>query len=95
MDFLGMNLFGIWKIQNVEQVHLVSVPTLPASETINLLFKNMIYWKKLKICMRPWIRRYPISWTFAPGGRLSYEAYKVKKNINAECQTKEYKLMFK
>ena len=27
--------------------------------------------------MRPWIRRYPISWTFAPGGRLSYEAYKV------------------
>ena len=33
----------------------------------------------------------PISWTFAPGGRLSYEAYKVKKNQNAECQTKEYK----
>ena len=26
-----------------------------------------------------------------PRGRLSYEAYKVKKNINGECQTKEYK----
>ena len=50
--------------------------------------------------MRPWIRRYPISWTFAPGGRLSYEAYKVtheniNKNMDAECQTKEYKLMSK
>ena len=30
-------------------------------------------------------------YTFAPGGRLGYEAYKAKKNINAECQTKEYK----
>ena len=27
--------------------------------------------------MRPWIRRYPFPWTFAPGGRLSYEAYNV------------------
>ena len=28
-----------------------------------------------KICMRPWIRRYRFYWTFAPGGRLNYEAY--------------------
>ena len=34
-----------------------------------------------------------VPWTFAPGGRLSYEAYKVKKNINAECHSEEYKLM--
>ena len=35
-DFLAkINLFGIWVIQNVEQVRLVSVATLPASETIN------------------------------------------------------------
>ena len=47
-----------------------------------------------KICMRPWIRRHPFSWTFAPGGRLSYEAYKVTQNINAECQTEEYKVIF-
>ena len=25
--------------------------------------------------MRPWIRSYLFSWIFAPGGRLSYEAY--------------------
>ena len=31
----------------------------------------------LKICMRPWIRRYRFYWTFAPGGRLNYEAYNV------------------
>ena len=49
------------------------------------LFKNL----------HPWIRRCCFSWNFAPGGRLSHEAYKVKKNINAECQTKEYKCMFK
>ena len=30
-----------------------------------------------KICMRPWIRRYRFYWTFAPGGRLNYEAYNV------------------
>ena len=59
MIFLGMNLFGLWKIQNVEQVHMVSVPTLPASETINFFFKNTIYWKKLKICMWSWIRSWP------------------------------------
>ena len=41
-----MNLFWIWQIQKLEQVHPVSVPTLPASETINQTFKNMIYWKK-------------------------------------------------
>ena len=41
-----MNLFGIWKNQNVEQVRLVPVPTLPASETIKIFFKNMIYWLK-------------------------------------------------
>ena len=31
----------------------------------------------LKICMRPWIRRYRFYWTFAPRGRLNYEAYNV------------------
>ena len=51
-----INLLGIWKIQNVEQVQLVSDPILPASETFNQTFKNMNYCKKLKICMRPWIR---------------------------------------
>ena len=40
-----MNFFWIWQIQKLEQVHPVSVPTLPASETINQTFKNMIYWK--------------------------------------------------
>ena len=30
-----------------------------------------------KICVRPWIRRNRFYWTFAPGGRLSYEAYNV------------------
>ena len=30
-----------------------------------------------KMCMRPWIRRYRFYWTFAPGGRLNYEAYNV------------------
>ena len=37
---LGMNLYGIWQIQNVEQVRPVSVPTLPASETINKFNKK-------------------------------------------------------
>ena len=32
---------------------------------------------------------------FAPGGRPSYEAYKLDKNKNAECQTKEYKYLSK
>ena len=27
--------------------------------------------------MRPWIRKYRFYWTFAPGGRLNYEAYNV------------------
>ena len=76
------NLFWIWQIQKLEQVHPVSVPTLAASETINVLFKNMIYCKKLNICMRPWIRMYPISWTFPPGGRLNYEAYNVQQFTN-------------
>ena len=31
-----------------------------------------------KICLRPWIHRYGFYWTFAPGGRLSYEAYNVE-----------------
>ena len=56
-----MNLLGIWQIQNVEQVRPVSIPTLPAPETFNFFFKNTIYCKKLKICMRPWIRRFSIS----------------------------------
>ena len=43
-----MNLFGIWKIQIVEQGQLVSDPILPAYETINQTFKNMNYYKKLK-----------------------------------------------
>ena len=30
-----------------------------------------------KMCMRPWIRKYRFYWTFAPGGRLNYEAYNV------------------
>ena len=33
-----LNLFGIWQIQFLEQVLLVSVPTLPAYETINFQF---------------------------------------------------------
>ena len=41
-----MNLFGIWQIQNVEQIHALSVSTLPAPETFNFFFKNMIYCKK-------------------------------------------------
>ena len=41
-----INLFGIWRIQNVEQVQLVSDLTLPASETINQTSMN--YCKKLK-----------------------------------------------
>ena len=31
-------MFGIWNIQNVEQVYLVSDPILPASETFNQNF---------------------------------------------------------
>ena len=31
--------------------------------------------------MRPWIRRYPFSWIFAPGGRLRYEAYENKNAL--------------
>ena len=53
-----MNLFGIWQIQNVEQVHALSIPTLPAPETFNFFFKNMNYCKKLKIYMRPRLRRW-------------------------------------
>ena len=48
-----MNLFGIWQIQNVEQVHALSIPTLPALETFNFFFKNMDYYKKLENRMRP------------------------------------------
>ena len=54
----------------------------------------MIYCKKAETLHATLDSQVPISWTFAPGGRLSYEAYKVTKNINAECQTKEYKGMF-
>ena len=32
----------------------------------------------LKICMRPWIRSLRFYWTFAPGGRLNYEACTVE-----------------
>ena len=47
VEFLRkMNLFGIWQMQNVEQVHPVSISTLPAPETFNFLFKNTIYCKK-------------------------------------------------
>ena len=55
-----MNLLGIWQIQKLEQVHPVSVPTLPASETINQTFKNMIYCRHQKNCMRPF---FVGSWT--------------------------------
>ena len=51
-----MNLAGIWKIKNVEQVQLVSDPILPASETFNQTFKNVKYCKKPTICTRPWDR---------------------------------------
>ena len=33
--------------------------------------------------MRPWIRRYRFYRTFAPGGRLNYEAY----NVDAKSQS--------
>ena len=39
-----------------------------------------------KICMRPWIRRYRFYWTFAPGGRLNYEAYNVDAKSNFRPQ---------
>ena len=56
-DFMIENEpFGIWQIQNVEQVQLVSDPILPASETFNQTFKNVKYRKHLKNYMRPWIR---------------------------------------
>ena len=51
-----INLLGIWKIQNVEQVQLVSDPILPASETFNQTLKNVNYCKNLKNCIRPWDR---------------------------------------
>ena len=38
------------------------------------------------ICMRPWIRRYRFYWTFAPGGRLNYEAYNVDTKSNFRPQ---------
>ena len=41
-----VNLFGIWQIQKLEQVHLVLVPTLPASKTINQTFKKHDLLKK-------------------------------------------------
>ena len=52
-----INFFHIWQIQNLEQVYPVSVLLLPAPESLNSFFKNAIYCKKLKICMRPWIRK--------------------------------------
>ena len=42
---------------NLEQVYPVSVLLLPAPESLNSFFKNAIYCKKLKKCMRPWIRK--------------------------------------
>ena len=51
-----VNLFGIWKIQIVEQVQLVKDPILPASETFNQTFNNVKYCKKTKICIRLWDR---------------------------------------
>ena len=35
-------------MQNVEQVHPVSISTLPAPETFNFFFKNTIYCKQRK-----------------------------------------------
>ena len=32
--------------------------------------------------MRPWIRRYPFSWIFAAGGRLSDEAYNANEFVS-------------
>ena len=52
-----INFFHIWQIQNLEQVYPVSVLLLPAPESLKSFFKNTIYCKKLKICMRPWIRK--------------------------------------
>ena len=54
--FWKNSIFGIWNIQNVEQVYLVSDPILPASETFNQTFKNVNYCKNMEIYMRPWIR---------------------------------------
>ena len=45
-----------------------------------------------KICMRPWIRRYRFYWTFAPGGRLNYEAYKVDTKAEIHISIKMFKL---
>ena len=42
-----MNLFGIWQIQNVEQVRPVSLPTLPVPETSKSFFKNTVYFLKM------------------------------------------------
>ena len=39
--------------------------------------------------MRPWIRRYRFYWTFAPGGRLNYEAYNVDTKSNFRPQILE------
>ncbi len=50
-----MKLFGIWQIENVQQIHALSVPTLPAPETFNFFFKSTNHYTKLNICMRPWI----------------------------------------
>ena len=42
--------------------------------SIKIMFKG--FWDFIsKVCMRPWIRGYRFYWTFAPGGRLNYEAY--------------------
>ena len=53
-----MKVYKSLKIKNVEQVPVLSDPILPASETFIQTFKNMIYCKKLKMCMRPWIRSF-------------------------------------
>ena len=44
-------------MQKIEQVMPEVTVILQELETFNIFFKNTIYCKKLKICMRPWIRR--------------------------------------
>ena len=63
------NFFKVWTHQKIEQVCEYTVPLLPAPETFqnNEFLMNLC--KKLKICMRPWIRRYAITsnyYTFPP-----------------------------
>ena len=60
------NFFKVWTHQKIEQVCEYTVPLLPAPETFqnNEFLMNLC--KKLKICMRPWIRKYHFFLDFSP-----------------------------